>query len=176
MQIQSNNPEELKHEVENYATIKFSQSARGQVIFFFCFILLLSIVLSFFGLAILSDILLSLVVYIPILYFVFRGHRWAIISLMALWSFEKFVTANTAIQTGGNVISSVIWWTIGISFLYRALEVENIRRKSKPEVLAPTKPIPFEEMLTGKNTKKFCGHCGSAVSHEKFCSNCGTAT
>ena len=73
---------------------------------------------------------LSLIIYIPVLFFTYKGHRWAIVTLLVLWTFEKAYTVYLSIQAGDNPIASIIWWLIIAPYIYKAFKVENERRKS----------------------------------------------
>lgn len=156
---------EFGKQVENYDTLNIFQSSRGQVVLVFAGLLLLTFILSFFEIANLTDLLWSLVVYIPILFFVYEGHRWAMISLMVLWVIEKGYTAYTAIESGGSVIGSLIWLFIGLSVIYKALKVENERKKIN---------ININKKDGSVSNGRFCTHCGKAIEIDsKFCIHCG---
>jgi hypothetical protein len=123
---------ELKNQVENYTTLKITQSYRGISILIISSFLGLSLLLSFFGtFADPATILWGIVIYLPIIFFVYRGHRWAIILLMALYTFEKgylFVLEN------GKNIWPIFWWIIIMPYFWKALRVENERRKMSIEM------------------------------------------
>ncbi len=154
-------PEELKEQVENYKTLKITQSYRGVSVMIVGALLLFSLLLSFFG--VYSDVtsmIYGLVIYVPILFFVYRGHRWAIVLLMALWTFEKAYTLYLSVQSGGGVWSSIIWWLIVTPYIYKALVVENEYRKTK-------------KVAIDVNTI-FCSKCGAKQGADaKFCTKCG---
>ncbi|MFZ2038623.1 MAG: zinc ribbon domain-containing protein [Minisyncoccia bacterium] len=157
--------EELKRQVENYYTLGITQSARGQVILVFGSLYILSIILSFFDIVSLSDLMWSLIIYIPILIFVYKGHKWAMITLMILWVIEKVYTAYLTVENqSGSVWGSIFWLIIGISVIVKALKVENTRQKIIPSaVTAPT------------TIGNYCKECGTKLSNDsKYCANCGT--
>lgn len=65
--------------------------------------------------------------------FIYRGHRWAMIAAMALWTFEKIYTATTGFGTfkasGYSLISSFFLWTAFMHAFYLAFRVEQARKK-----------------------------------------------
>lgn len=156
---------ELKRQVENYDTLGITQSARGQVVLVFGGLYALSIVLSFFGIIALGDLMWSLIIYIPILFFVYKGHKWAMIALMILWIIEKVYTAYLTVENqSGSVWGSIIWLIIGISVIAKALKVENARQKTMPPAATATATIG-----------NYCKECGTKLSNDsKFCASCGT--
>ena len=156
---------ELKRQVDEYDSLGISQSARGQVVLVFAGLYALSILLSFFGLIALGDLMWSLIIYIPILIFVYKGHRWAMIGLMILWTIEKMYTAYLTVENrGGSVMGSIIWLIIGLSVIYRALKIENERRKVKPA-----------NQTIDVATGNFCSQCGTSLAAQsKFCASCGS--
>lgn len=160
-------PEELKEQVENYNSLKITQSYRGIAVLTVGALLLLGFVFAFFGVyASTSDMFLSLIIYIPVLFFVYKGHRWAIISLFILWTIEKIYTLYLAAESGGFVWGSIIWWLIIAPYIYKALLVENARRKGEQNTVTVGADI-----VTGV----YCTKCGTkAESDGKFCTKCGT--
>lgn len=158
---------ELKRQVDKYYSLPITQSARGQVVLVFAGLYALSIILSFFSLIELSDVLWSLIIYIPILIFVYKGHRWSMITLMILWTIEKMYTAYLTIENqGGSVMGSIIWLIIGLSVIYRALKIENERRKQ----------VPVLEGVSVETEGNYCSQCGTKSGmNAKFCASCGSA-
>ncbi len=164
--ITEDETKELKRQVENYNTLSITQSARGQVVLVFGGLYILSIILSFFDIIPLTDLIWSLIIYIPILTFVYKGHKWAMIALMILWVIEKFYTAYLTVENqSGSVMGSIIWLIIGISVITKALKVENERQKTIP--MTTTAPMTLGS---------YCMECGTKLGADsKFCANCGTA-
>lgn len=160
-------PEELKEQVEDYNTLKITQSYRGVSVLIVGALLLLGFVLSYFGAyTSMSDMFLSLIIYVPVLFFVYKGHRWAIISLFVLWTIEKIYTLYLAAESGGFVFGSIIWWLIVAPYIYKALLVENARRKSIQNPATVTANV-----VEGV----YCTQCGTKADNEgKFCTKCGT--
>lgn len=118
------NEEELKNQIDNYNTLKINKSYRGISALFLLTSLGFTILISFLGYYPLEDVLFNLIIYFPILFFIYKGHRWAIILLMVLWTLDK---GYQIIQLGN--ILPLLWWAIVFPFFYKALRVENERRK-----------------------------------------------
>jgi hypothetical protein len=65
--------------------------------------------------------------------FIYRGHRWAMIAAMLLWTLEKGVIAVEGLGVGhlpsvGRLLSSLLWWAIYMHAFYLAYRVEQERR------------------------------------------------
>lgn len=146
--------EELKNQIDNYETLKITQSCRGISVIITLSLLALSFILAFVGFFSLEDLLFGLIIYLPILFFVYKGHRWAIVSLMILWTFEK----GYQLFIGGGIMA-LFWWAIIIPYFYKALKVENERKKRSQNPLSAA---------------RFCGNCGDRISkNASFCNQCG---
>jgi hypothetical protein len=118
---------ELKNQVENYTTLKITKSYKGIAVLIISVLLGLSLLLSFFSkVADPITILCGIALYLPILFFVYKGHRWAIILLMILYTFDK---GYLFYELRGNNVMPIIWWLIVMPYFWKALMVENERRK-----------------------------------------------
>lgn len=129
--------ENLNLQVENYETLPISKSSRGIAV-------LTIIALLGIGLAVIvflkligtdvpisySDVMWTLIVYAPLLYFVYKGHLWAIIAL-GLWYTADKLYSSIIISPSHFNISAVIFWLIGIGPLWVAFRVEREYRKKK---------------------------------------------
>jgi len=155
----------VKRQVESYDTLGITQSARGRVVLLFGGLYALSIVLSFFDIIALGDLMWSLIIYVPILIFVYKGHKWAMIALMILWVIEKVYTAYLTVENqSGSVWGSIIWLIIGISVIAKALKVENARQEAVPPTATASATIG-----------NYCKECGTKLDNDsKFCASCGT--
>jgi len=115
--------DELKKQVDQYNTLKITQSARG--------ISLLFLMLSF-GLTCLFIIfstqeylnIIAIVVFLILGFFIYRGHRWAMISVMILWTIEK------AYSFLSSPLPSIIFWCLYMHEFYLAYKVETIRKRN----------------------------------------------
>src|SRR5579859_1430765 len=91
--------EELKNQVENYDTLPVTKSSRGiaalTIIGLLAFSFLIVVGLNLFisdSPISYSDVLWSLVLYVPLIYFVYRGHMWATVALAAWYTVDKLGT------------------------------------------------------------------------------------
>lgn len=154
---------DLKNQVENYNNLKITQSYRGISVLIISALLGFSLLLSFFGVyADPTTMIWGIVIYLPILFFVYKGHRWAIVLLMALWTFEKgYQLYQIGQDGGGSGIMPIIWWLILMPYFWKALKVENEKRRVAP-------------VLKDASGSIFCQKCGAQnESSSKFCYKCG---
>lgn len=160
--------EELKNQVENYSTLPFTSTARGTAIIFVLVLLGITVVLSLFGVYPLDgSTMFEWVIYAVALFFISKGQRWAIILVMVLWTADKLAQLYQTTSSGDNfVVPILIWWLIVMPYLWKALRVENVRRKGLVPTLASAT----------SSTKKYCSQCGTELKEDmKFCSKCGKA-
>jgi uncharacterized membrane protein YvlD (DUF360 family) len=122
---------DLKNQIENYQSLKITQTYRGKSVLIILALLVFSLILSMFG--IYADpvtMIIGIMIYLPILFFVYKGHRWAIILLMVMYTYEKGFNIYEISKSGnGSGISSIIWWLIVMPYFWKALYVENKRRE-----------------------------------------------
>jgi len=81
--------EELEIQVENYNNLGITKSNKGQATLFLGVVIIFSIALGIFDVTPLSDVLYSLIIYIPLTFFIYKGHRWAMYLGIILWTLEK---------------------------------------------------------------------------------------
>ena len=125
-------PTEIAEQVEGYSSLGVTKSYRK----ISALLLLLSVALTtLIGTSLLkltwSGIATSDVVYASLAIFCFRGHRWAFVLSMILWTFEKGAGLASLSSIGGSgiVIGSVIWWGLYTGTFWKALIVERERRR-----------------------------------------------
>ncbi len=129
-------PEELEEQVKNYKTLKIIQSARG-LSFLFC---LASLILSLIMVSIDKTIGISFtnaffegLTMTVFGFFIYRGHRWASIIMMILWTLEKSIWVYDGILKSNSNATSIflpiVWWCLYMHAFYLAFKVENLRRK-----------------------------------------------
>ena len=150
-------PEELRFQIDNYQTLKITESYRGIAALLLLASMTLTAVVSFFsGTA--DTTIWGVVAVLPVAYFTYKGHRWAIITLMILWTVDRLYSLSLSPSNG---IWLIIWWAIFMPYFYKALKVENARRTSPMQVV-------------NNKGSVFCNHCGSRQdSDSKFCTVCG---
>ncbi len=161
-------PDDLKEQLEGYHTLKITQSYRGITVLLISALLTLSLVLGFFEVTSLEDVIYSLIIYIPLLAFVYNGHKWAIITLFILWTIEKIFTLIYSVEAGTSPISSIIWFLIVAPVIYKAYVVEQERSNMSLNINGSKE--------LGINSA-FCSQCGKEVSSDaQFCKFCGNKT
>ena len=125
--------EELERQVNEYNNLKVYESARGipLLILLVMFAWSLGLTQLMPELFTLTNVIVGIAMYIPFMIFTYLGHQWAIVGLLALYTFDKwYIMAFT-----GSVITSLIFWGLVSMYLYRALQVEN-ERKRQGEVIS----------------------------------------
>lgn len=125
---------DLKNQVENYNTLKISESYRGISVLIISVLLGFSAVLAFLGVyADMATMIWGIVFYLPVIFFVYKGQRWAIVLLMVMWTLERGYQLYEIGQGGnGSGIMPIIWWLIIMPYFWKALKVENEKRKLTP--------------------------------------------
>lgn len=117
---------DLQKQLLNYDTLKITESYRGISALLIVASTALTIGAAVFHLFP-SDAIYSAFVYLPLAFFIYRGHRWAMILMMVLWTFEKgYQLINTQ---GSAPIVPVIWWFIYMNYFVNSLRIELARRK-----------------------------------------------
>jgi len=154
------NEDDLKNQIENYDKLKITESYRGISVLLGLFSIVLTLIMMSLGLAD-SSALFDLIALAVVLFFVYKGHKWAIIALMIIWTVEKAVQVYSISQNGGSPVVAIIWWFIFMPYFWKALKVEIARKKT---IGSPA--------VQGK--KSFCNECGTPVNvGAKFCVKCG---
>ena len=128
--------EELRSQVENHDTLPISKSSRGVAVLTITGLLIFGSLVSVFlgatgtaGISF-SDIVLGWIIYVPLLYFVYKGHLWAVIVLGLWYTADKFYTVFLLSPEHFNM-GTVIFWLIGIAPLWAAFRVEREYRRKK---------------------------------------------
>jgi hypothetical protein len=119
-------PEDFKNQLDNYQTLPVTQSYRGVSALMILFSGVLTSVLGGFGLGP-SSAVYSLLLYGPLGWFVYKGHRWAIVLMMLLWTFEKGVQVASGAPAA---IIAIVWWSIYMNAFFNAFRVERARQKA----------------------------------------------
>lgn len=132
-------PKKLDEQVIRYKELHYIESARGHAAGAILFIIVMMIVLVY--LASISAIpsyvsadsgLLDIVLWVVLVIFVYRGHQWAIVAAMILWTFEKLfgsLMIVTASHVPSGIIVNVIWWAAFMHIFYFSFRVERERKR-----------------------------------------------
>jgi len=119
--------EDMKTQVENYNNLKITESYRGISALLILGSMILTVVLAKFD-VVSYDAVYGAIIYLPLAFFIWKGHRWAMIVMIALWTFEKgyqvYATAGES-----SPIVAIIWWAIFVGYFVNALKVEIARKK-----------------------------------------------
>ncbi len=117
---------EMKNQVENYKNLKITESYRGISTLLIIGSIVLTLILAVFHVVVFSDAIFGLIIYLPIAFFVWKGHRWAMIAIMILWTFEKGYQIYSGVSTP---IVPIIWWALFMGYFVNSFKVELARRK-----------------------------------------------
>jgi ABC-type dipeptide/oligopeptide/nickel transport system permease subunit len=133
--------DELTTQVSSYHLLKVTQSIRGQSLLLLIFSACATTVsIAFFSSPIANFI--EVVISLLLGYFVFRGHKWAMVGAMLFWSFEKFILLYDGFQSyspdhsSPNPIIHIIWWAIYMHAFYFSFMVEKARDKEAQAQIA----------------------------------------
>ena len=117
---------EVEKEVAQYGTRKPWNSSRGVSAGFCALSVVLTVALSGYLKLSTTSVVVEVGIWTTLGYFMYRGHRWAFIAAMALWTFEKAVfVANGG--GGAAPIVHVIWWAIYMNAFFMGFTVERRR-------------------------------------------------
>ncbi len=136
-------PDELRSQLEGYQTLGFFRSYRKLA----AILLVFTTALSAFLIDDLGIIILGAAVYLALAVFIYRGHRWAFIIAMVVWTMEKaaqLVEGLSQATTGaGGSITVLVWWAFYMSVFWSGFTVERARQRAP----APTQvPIVSSEV------------------------------
>lgn len=145
---------ELQDQVDNYNNQKWYGSYRSIAALLLIFSAVLTIIMVSVG-WVTQDSTIDVIAFLILALFIFRGHKWAMISAMLLWTFEKIYLIYIG---SGAPIVQIIWWTIYMHAFFGAFKVELLRRKQA-------------NVIEGG---LFCSKCG-VKNHKSaiYCRNCG---
>ena len=119
--------EDMKTQVENYNNLKITESYRGISALLILGSMILIVVLAKLDM-VSYDAVYGAIIYLPLAFFIWKGHRWAMIVMIGLWTFEKgyqvYATAGES-----SPIVAIIWWAIFVGYFVNALKVEIARKK-----------------------------------------------
>lgn len=170
------NKADMSRQVNEYDTLSITQSVRGRTVLFMGGVFIISLILGIFGILVKPlDVVIEAVIYIPILLFIFYGHRWASVVLMVLWTIDKIymlITATDYIKPNiGLLLSTFAFWAYVINLSLKNIEIENLRIKNK-EFLEEGNSFVYEKDLVNPKDY-FCSSCNIHYSSEnEVCPQC----
>ena len=132
--------EELKNQVENYSTLKITHSARGQSVLCLLFSIVLTFLCISFGwLGADNSSYFDIIIFVILAFFIYRGHKWAMIGAMILWTFEKgyqifdyFQNQASSNSNGAFILYlAILWWAFYMSAFWLAFQTEIKIKKIK---------------------------------------------
>mgnify|MGYP001791914820 FL=1 len=123
--------EDLKKQVVEYNSLKITKSYRGQSALLLIFSVLITIIFIVLRWATLVN-LIDATFFLILAYFIYKGKKWAIISAMILWTFEKGYSFYDRLQalpgaTTPSPLIALIWWGAYMAVFYKAYQVEKMR-------------------------------------------------
>lgn len=165
--------DKLEIQVENYNDLGITESSRGQASLFFGIVSVISIIFGIFNIVSLMDVLYDLIIFIPLIFFIYRGHRWAMYLGIVLWTLGKWYQIFS-LNSKGTIVAIFVWWLWFVVILYNAIKVENKRKKRKNvEKKAENIESAYEDKSV-LESKFFCPSCGKEINYKgKFCKFCG---
>jgi hypothetical protein len=117
---------QLAEQAEQYETLNWVKSWRKASVLLLGVVIAVSIAgMGLFGLTA-EDVLYSAVIYGVLAFFIYRGHRWATLAAMGLWTLEKGLQLVTE-GAGAGIISIVLFWYVFVQVFYKAYQVERYR-------------------------------------------------
>ena len=127
--------DELQKQVDQYETLSFSKSARGQSVICVLISALLTSALAVFSI-VTKEAFLDVGIFLILSLFIFRGHRWALVLTMIIWTFGKLVLLfDTSMfkKVSLNPLLQIVWWALFMHYFYLAFKVERVRSRIRKE-------------------------------------------
>jgi len=122
---------QLEKQVAQYDTLRFFSAIRGQAAFCLLLSVALTAVFVSFGITPASASLDAGLMAV-LAAFIYFGHRWAMITVMVLWTADKALSFIDVLNGPGSLAVrsaiQVIWWCIYMHAFYFAFRVEQERR------------------------------------------------
>lgn len=125
--------DDLRDQVAMYDTLGWFSAARKLSVVCLLISMALTLLVMLAG-AIGLESYVDIALMVILAVFIYRGHRWAMIGAMALWTVEKIVTALLGLSGykplgAATIVSSLLWWAIYMHAFYLAFRVEQVKRK-----------------------------------------------
>lgn len=129
-------PEELAKQVDEYKSLKITQSARGISVLCLLLSALATGLMAYFrvgGMNEWSAVDAGLMLFLAV--FIYRGHEWAMIGAMIFWTLEKLLSIVVGLQpadfSAGRVLLPVVFWAIYMHAFYLAFKTERGRLETR---------------------------------------------
>lgn len=148
------NPDEVQKQVAQYDTLKLWQSARGISLLLCLFTVTVTVLLGSFLHLSSATVIAEGLIWSVMGLLMFRGHRWAFIVGMVLWTVEKGSLVIQPASAGQMPIVQVIWWFIYMGAFYLGFTVEQRRRapslaetrEVEPQPTTVRAPFPVDDL------------------------------
>ena len=124
-------PAEMEKQITQYNTLKIWQSARGISSLFCLLTIAVTVLLGGFAHLSTAAIIGDVIIWAPLAIFMYRGHRWAFVVGMALWTIEKAFAIFGSFDSpgaGGAPIVQILWWAAFMNAFFLGFKVESQRR------------------------------------------------
>ena len=129
-------PDELQDQVAKYQTLGWLDSSRKLSVLFLLFSTGVTVIFGGLG-AFAAAAYVEAAIMGLFAAFIYRGHRWAMIGAMVLWTFEKAFGALAMLATNPFlIIFQFFWWCFYMHAFYLAFRVEQARKNSLVTSLA----------------------------------------
>ena len=129
---------DLKKQVDNYEFLKIGHSIRKFSVLVTLPLLFIYIILDYIEIPGIgrskTDALPVFLVYLPIIYFFYKGKRWAMITWITVFSIDQLGKIIITLMRGGAFIPMSFHlgiWTLYLNFYFKALQVENKRKENQ---------------------------------------------
>ena len=119
----------------HYNTLKITKSYRGISFIIFTISSLIPVLYSVYSatpMEKLAPICIGAIISLVMALFVKKGHRWAIVLIMFLFTADKGY-AILKMHNGFAAVIVLFFWFFITRFFWRALQVENVRNLAKTE-------------------------------------------
>jgi hypothetical protein len=120
---------QLKRQVAEYDTLRLTQSYRGIAALLTAAAGVVGVLAKAAGwlpLVSTAAILVVGVFYLGFAWFIYLGHRWALMTMMVIWTLDKWWNVYA---TRGFAVAGLIYWVIWMKFYLNAWRVEQARRE-----------------------------------------------
>jgi hypothetical protein len=121
-------PVEIERQVALYSTLKIHHSARGISLLLCGFSVAVTLLLGkLIGLSA-FETGVEVVTWGSLGAAMYRGHRWAFVTAIVLWTLEKGYMLFAGVAAGGAPIVQVIWWAVYMNAFFQGYKVEAVRK------------------------------------------------